>query len=159
MALSGRLIRPRERNRAIPAEIEEVILKALAPDVSVLAVQRADEDGNAHAWGNLGVTFDAARASKKVLVLAHEIVSRETIRSDPNRTIIPGFLATAVVHVPRGCHPAPCQDCYGRDHAFFDAYHQESRSRDGFLEWLDRFVLSVDDHEGYLERVSSQAPT
>jgi len=34
MALSGRLTRPRERNRAIPVEIEEIILKALAPMVS-----------------------------------------------------------------------------------------------------------------------------
>lgn len=34
MALSGRLVRPRERNRAIPPEIEEIILKALAPAIS-----------------------------------------------------------------------------------------------------------------------------
>lgn len=34
MAASGRLVRPRERNRAIPVEIEEIILRALAPDVS-----------------------------------------------------------------------------------------------------------------------------
>jgi serine/threonine-protein kinase len=34
MALSGRLVRPRERNRAVPHEIEEIILKALAPEIS-----------------------------------------------------------------------------------------------------------------------------
>jgi hypothetical protein len=34
MALSGRLTRPRERNRAIPVEIDEIIMKALAPMVS-----------------------------------------------------------------------------------------------------------------------------
>ncbi len=34
MALSGRLARPRELNRAIPREIEEIILKALAPEIS-----------------------------------------------------------------------------------------------------------------------------
>ncbi len=34
MALSGRMVRPRERNRSIPQEIEEIILKALAPEVS-----------------------------------------------------------------------------------------------------------------------------
>ncbi len=33
MALSGRLVRPRERNRCIPHEIEEIILKALAPEI------------------------------------------------------------------------------------------------------------------------------
>jgi serine/threonine-protein kinase len=34
MALSGRLVRPRERNRNIPHEIEEIIIKALAPEIS-----------------------------------------------------------------------------------------------------------------------------
>ncbi len=34
MILSGRLIRPRERSRSIPPEIEEIILKALAPEIS-----------------------------------------------------------------------------------------------------------------------------
>jgi serine/threonine-protein kinase len=33
MALSGRMVRPRERNREIPKEIEEIILKSLAPEV------------------------------------------------------------------------------------------------------------------------------
>jgi serine/threonine-protein kinase len=34
MALSGRLVRPREHSRAVPHEIEEIILKALAPEVA-----------------------------------------------------------------------------------------------------------------------------
>ena len=34
MVASGRLVRPRERNRAIPAEVEEIILRALAPEIS-----------------------------------------------------------------------------------------------------------------------------
>lgn len=42
MILSGRLVRPREKNRSVPVEIEEIILKALAPDVSA-RYQRAGE--------------------------------------------------------------------------------------------------------------------
>lgn len=42
MALSGRLVRPRERNKAISIEIEEIILRALSPDVSA-RYQRAGE--------------------------------------------------------------------------------------------------------------------
>ena len=34
MASSGRLVPPRERNRGIPVEIEEIIVRALAPSVS-----------------------------------------------------------------------------------------------------------------------------
>ncbi len=74
-------------------------------------------------------------------MLAEEIVEPEVIRSDPNRTVIPSFLVTAVAHVPNGCHPSPCPDYYGRDHAFFDAYHERSRTREGFLEWLESWLV------------------
>src|SRR5215470_8119975 len=35
-----------------------VAVRALRPDVAILQVQRADESGNAHLWGNLGVVVD-----------------------------------------------------------------------------------------------------
>jgi len=42
MALSGRVARPRERNKSIPVEIEEIILRALSPEISD-RYQRAGE--------------------------------------------------------------------------------------------------------------------
>ncbi len=104
-----------------------VAVRALRPDVAILHVQRADTAGNAHLWGNLGVAIDGARASRKVIVVAEEIVAPEVIASDPNRTLIPGFLVTAIVHEPCGAHPSPVQGYYGRDHAFFHEYHDQTR--------------------------------
>jgi glutaconate CoA-transferase subunit A len=134
-----------------------VAVEALAPDVAILPVQQTDAEGNAHVRGNLGVIREAARASRKVILIAEEVVSEEAIRSDPNRTLIPGFLVSGVVHLPRGCHPSPCEGYYGRDHEFFHAYHEGSRTREGFLRWLDEWVLSVEDHEAYLRRVGTIA--
>ena len=34
MVASGRLLRPRERNKSIPVEVEEIILRALSPQIS-----------------------------------------------------------------------------------------------------------------------------
>jgi glutaconate CoA-transferase subunit A len=120
-----------------------VAVEALSPDVAILPVQRADAEGNAQVLGNLGVIREAARASRKVIVMAEEIVPEEAIRADPNRTLIPGFLVSAVVHHPRGCHPSPCEGYYGRDHDFFHRYHESSRTREGFLRWLDEKVIGV----------------
>src|ERR1700687_1449817 len=120
-----------------------VAVRALRPDVAILHVQRADAAGNAHLWGNLGVAIDAARASRKVIVVAEEIVSPEVIASDPNRTLIPGMLVTAVVHEPRGAHPSPVVGYYGRDHVFFTQYHEQSRTPEDFERWLQRWVLGV----------------
>ncbi len=127
-----------------------VAVQALAPDVAILHVQRADANGNAHLWGNLGVSQEAALAARRVILVAEEIVPPPVIASDPNRTVVPGFLVAAVVEARWGSHPSPCQGYANRDHAFYREYHAESQEREGFLRWLERWVLGVDGHGGYL---------
>jgi glutaconate CoA-transferase subunit A len=94
-------------------------VRALNPDVTIAHVQRADHEGNAHCWGNFGVLIEGVRAAKRLIVVAEEIVEPEVIASDPNRTVIPGFLVNAVVECPHGAHPSPVQGYYKRDDAFF----------------------------------------
>src|SRR5213592_5094928 len=79
-------------------------VRALNPEVTIVHVQRSDAEGNAHCWGNFGVLLEGVRAAKRVIVVAEEIVDAKTIASDPNRTAIPGFLVSAVVHEPLGAH-------------------------------------------------------
>src|SRR4051812_38049535 len=135
-------------------------VRALVPDVAIVHVQRADEEGNAHCWGNFGVMIEGVRAAKKVIVCAEEIVSREVIASDPNRTVIPGFLVSAVCEVPVGAHPSPVQGYYKRDDSFFRQYHEESKTADAFASWAKRWVFGANDLVGYRkllgeERVAS----
>lgn len=132
-----------------------VAVRALRPDVAVLHVQRADEDGNAHIWGSLGVAVDGARAARKVIIVAEEIVAPEVIASDPNRTLVPGFLVAAVVHEPGGAHPSPVQGYYARDHAFFAEYHEQSRKLEDFDEWLERWIRRVADRREYLKQLGA----
>jgi glutaconate CoA-transferase subunit A len=75
---------------------------AINPDVAIVHVQRADEYGNAHAWGNLGVTRDACLGSRRIILTADEIVSADVTSRDPNRVLTPGFRVSAVVHHPWG---------------------------------------------------------
>jgi glutaconate CoA-transferase subunit A len=130
-----------------------VAVSALRPDVAIIHVQRADEQGNAHLWGSLGVAVDGARAAQCVIVVAEEIVAPEVISSDPNRTLISGFTVAAVVHEPLGAHPSPVQGYYGRDHDFFGDYHAQSRTAEGFQQWLDRWVLQVSDRREYIRQL------
>jgi len=125
-------------------------IRALAPDVAIVHVQRADADGNAHCWGNLGVMVEAVRAARHVIVVAEEIVPDEVITSDPNRTVIPGFLVTAVVECPMGAHPSPVQGYYKRDDEFFRAYHGETKTPAQSDAWLARWVYGLKDREEYL---------
>ncbi|GAB4261839.1 MAG: CoA transferase subunit A [Deferrisomatales bacterium] len=133
-----------------------VAVAALAPDAAILHVQRADANGNAHVWGNLGVTQEAALAAERVILVAEEIVPPWVIASDPNRTLIPGFLVSAVAEARWGSHPSPCQGYANRDHAFYRDYHEASRSREGFLRWLDRYVRGPADHAGYVSLLRAE---
>jgi len=126
-----------------------VLVPPLAPNVTILCVQRADVFGNSHFWGSSGVAAEAALAAKSVVLLADEIVPAEVIGSDPSRVLVPGYRTSAVCHVPAACHPAPMTGLWQRDNPFFGDYHRRSRERDGFLAWLEEWVLNVPDHDAY----------
>src|SRR5258708_350838 len=66
-----------------------LLVPAIAPDVAILHVQRADEEGHAHVWGTLGVTRPAALAAKRVIIVAEEIRPRARILSDPGLVLTP----------------------------------------------------------------------
>ena len=135
-----------------PFEPKETLyaVRAIVPDIAIVHVQRADEEGNAHCWGNLGVMQEAVRAAKKVMVVAEEIVEAEVIATDPNRTVIPGFLVSAVVHGPFGAHPSPVQGHYSRDNEYFRAYHAQTRTADDYSRWRSRWVDGVKDRGQYV---------
>lgn len=133
-----------------------VLVPALKPDVAIVQAQRADEEGNTHFWGGSGVTKEAALAARKVIVVVEEIVSKKVIQRDPNRTLIPGFLVSAVIQEPWGSHPSPMQGYYNRDHEKYMTYHQESRDREGYLKWLEKWVLGVKDREEYLKLLGEE---
>jgi len=131
-------------------------VRAINPDVTIVQVQRADEDGNAHCWGNLGVMLEGVRAAKRVIVVAEEIVEPSVISSDPNRTVIQGFLVNAVVECPHGAHPSPVQGYYSRDDDFYREYHARTKTREESEQWLDGWVYGVRDRQEYLNRLGTE---
>jgi glutaconate CoA-transferase subunit A len=135
---------------------EVIVLPALIPDVAIVHVQRADAQGNAHIWGIIGEQKEAAFAAKKVILSAEEIVDESVIRSDPNRTLIPGFIVDAVCHVPHASHPSYTQGYYDRDNAFYLAWDEISKTRQGVQNYLDEWVYGVKDRAEYWEKLDPQ---
>ncbi len=129
---------------------------ALNPDVAIVHVQRADAHGNAHIWGIIGEQKEAAFASKRVIVTAEEIVDEDVIRSDPNRTLIPSLVVTAVCHVPGAAHPSYTQGYYDRDNVFYLAWDKISASREQTEQWLQEWVYAVPDRAAYWARLDAE---
>ena len=102
----------------------------------------------ARAWSTWNQLFS--------FLVAEEIVSPEVILSDPNRILLPPHKVAAVVHEPGGAYPSPVQGYYARDHAAFGEYHQVSRSRDGFLSWLQQWVFDIGNRPEYVAKLGSR---
>ena len=133
-----------------------VVVPALNPDVAIVHVQRADIDGNAHIWGIIGEQKEAAFAATRVILTAEEIVDEQIIRSDPNRTLIPGFVVNAVCHVPYCAHPSYTQGYYDRDNNFYLEWDKISKSREGVYAYLDEWVYGVSDRAEYWEKLGNE---
>lgn len=131
-------------------------VSAICPDVCIVPVQRADVHGNAHAWGNLGLSREACLASKRIILTAERIVAPEVIGSDPNRVLTPGFRVSAVVHEPWGAHPSPMPGFYNRDHQAFVDYQEASRTAESYHRWKATWVDGVSDREKYMDRLGSE---
>jgi glutaconate CoA-transferase subunit A len=129
------------------------VVPPLNPDVAILHAQRADANGNTQLWGLLGVQKEVAFAAKQVIVVVEEIVDEAVIRADPNRTLIPGLVVSAVVQESFGAHPSYVQGYYDRDNEFYLAWDAISRDRAALDGWLAEWVYGVEDRTAYLRKL------
>jgi glutaconate CoA-transferase, subunit A len=136
---------------------------ALFPDVAILHVHRADRFGNAQIDGYPHMDADIARAATTVLMTTEEIITEDEIRRHPDRTVIPGFLVDALVHVPFGSYPHECYGLYEADYDHFAAYTSaiDAGGPQAVVEYLGRYVYAPPSYDDYLalfggERLATQ---
>ncbi|MBN2899211.1 MAG: CoA transferase subunit A [Clostridia bacterium] len=123
------------------------VVKAIAPDVTIIHVQECDREGNCLIYGPKFDDVLMAKASKKIIVTAEKIVDEQKIRRDPSAVALPGFLVDCVVHIPKGAQPCSVFGLYDIDDAAirgflkddsreaFDAYMKRYERQDQFQSW------------------------
>jgi glutaconate CoA-transferase subunit A len=114
---------------------------SIRPDVAVIHAQQADTRGNVLMWGITGVQKEAVLAARHAIVTVEEVV--DEIGGGMNATILPRWTVSAVCEVPRGAHPSYAHGYYKRHNAFYKRWDGIARDRDGFRDWIDRYVLSA----------------
>lgn len=133
-----------------------LVLSPLVPDVAVIQVQVADQEGNAQIWGPRWENEEQAKASQRTILITERLIDTELIRQEPERTIIPGFRVSHVVELPFAAHPTSSYKVYDFDSAHIDLYAAASQTPAGFQAYLDEFVYGVKNHLEYLEKVGGQ---
>ncbi len=137
---------------------KELLIPAIVPDLTVIACQVSDAEGNFSLTGPWGVSREAALAARKLVVLCERLGAPEAVRQIPNWTLVPGTKVDAVVVEPGSCHPAPLDNEYDRDHEFFQEYHRATRTPEGFDDWIKEWVTGVSDRAAYLRKLGARWP-
>ena len=132
------------------------LLPALILDVGLIHVHRADRYGNCQIEGITGFALEMARASKRLIISAEEIVPTEEIRRYPDRTVIPYYLVDAVVHAPFGSHPGEMAYRYCRDEPEIKAWVEASKTEEGARAYLKEWIYDLPDHQAYLKKVGQE---
>jgi 3-oxoacid CoA-transferase subunit A/glutaconate CoA-transferase subunit A len=127
------------------------LVPAAYPDVAFIHVHRCDVYGNAQIDGILVEDFELSRCARRLIITTEEIVGNELIRREPWKTSIPFFVVDAVVEVAFGSHPAEMLGMYYYDEEQIAEWLRLSKTAEGTNEYLQKYVLSVDNFENYLE--------
>ena len=128
------------------------LIPAAYPDVAMFHVPRCDRYGNAQIDGILVEDFELARAARRVIVTAEEIVDEEVIRAEPWHTVIPFYVVDAVCEVPYGAHPTQMPYLYFFDEEHIGEWLKLSRTAEGAAAYFEKYVFETSDFEEYLER-------
>lgn len=134
-----------------------VLLPPCNPDVTIIHVTMADGEGNCQITGSAFCDEYIAKASAKVIVVTEQLVDENTIRRNPDSTLLPAYCVDAVVHNPWGAYPTAVPGCYDYDYDGLKYYQQCAKTPESFKEYLEKYVYGVKDFEEYLEIATTPA--
>lgn len=114
------------------------VVKAIKPDVTIIHVQEADEHGNAVIYGPKFDDIILAKAAKKIIISAENIVDESRFRMARQKADIPHFMVSSVVHIPNGAAPCSCSEVYDIDRQSILAF-KSLKTKEQLTEYLKRY--------------------
>ena len=144
---SAKLVRDPWSNKVV------ALVPAAYPDVALFHVPRCDKYGNAQIDGIMVEDFELARAARRVIISAEEIIDEEEIRRNPQKTVIPFYVVDAVCEVPYGAHPTLMPYLYYFDEEHIREWLTLTKTIEGTEEYLDKYIQGVGNFFEYLERI------
>lgn len=134
-------------------EEEVVVAQPIRPEIAVFHALQADPWGNAITFGPRDDLM-LARAARRVIVTAEEIVSQElTAQQAYPNTFLPALDVDAVVFSPGGAHPGSCGTLYGVDKDHLQEYLAAAETEESFQIYLQKYIWSTNNEEEYFKKV------
>jgi glutaconate CoA-transferase subunit A len=160
-SMVGTDVLARSRFRAKKAQVtncpftgEKVVLvPSVRPDFSIVHASRVDIEGNVQIDGIKGEDIEGARAGRKLIVLAEEIIDTELIRSQPDQTVIPNIYVTHVVECPWGSFPMMVYNYYDYDMEHVRMYYERCKTEEGWQKYCAEYITGLTNHMDFLNKI------
>ena len=133
-----------------------VYVPAINPDVTIIHVQKADEQGTASIQGLTMADVEQAKAAKHLIVTCEELVTSHEMKIPPDQNQIPHFCVDAVVHLPWGAYPTACYNCYDYDPIFLNDYKKFASDDTLYHKYLNDYIHGTKSHQELLEVVGEE---
>lgn len=131
---------------------EQVMTAApIKPSVALIHCQEADPYGNAIFKGSEFTDRQMIFAAETVVLQVEKIVPNLAERYGATRVNVPGFLVSAVVEAPYGCHPTSSHTYYTYDEDHLKVYLKACKSPESLGEYLHQYVLGMAEEEYAVE--------
>lgn len=124
------------------SEAEVYVIPALMPDVALIHVQEADEEGNGRIIGTRFEDVLMAQAARRVILTAERMVDGADFAGAPEQVAIPGFLVEAVVEAPGGAWPFSCTPNYSWDGDYLAQWVQVARDPAAAQAFIAEHILA-----------------
>ena len=98
------------------------VIPAIRPDIAVIHVNEANEQGDARVYGTSQRDRILSRAARRVFVVAEALAPVASFQKRPELTLIPGFMVQAVAVAPNGAWPGSCWPLYEVDYPAVEEY-------------------------------------
>lgn len=127
---------------------DEVMTAApIKPSVALVHCQEADPYGNALFKGSEFTDRQMVMAADTVIIQAERIVPDLARKYGSTKVNVPGFLVSAVVEAPYGCHPTSSHGYYTFDEAHLKEYIKACKTPETFAAYLQHYVTGIPEEE------------
>jgi glutaconate CoA-transferase subunit A len=133
-----------------------VFVPAINPDITIIHVQKADQQGTCRIEGLTFADVEQVKASRKVIITCEELVETDRLREKPDQNQIPFYCVDAVVPIPFGAYPTACFRHYDYDPVYLNNYREAAQDDIRFQNYLNDFVLGVEHQAELLDRVGQE---
>ena len=124
-----------------------VFVPAINPDITIIHVQKADQQGTCRVEGLTFADVEQVKASRKVIITCEELVETDRLRENPDQNQIPFYCVDAVVPIPFGAYPTACFRYYDYDPIYLNNYREAAQDDIRFQNYLNDFVLGVEHQD------------